>query len=103
MFHDGEWRLLEPAGPAGRDVVGYGWTYGAEHRLMAANLAPGRARCHLPWDSPTLAGHAWELRDLLTGRRATRDGGTLRDPGLHLDMGGYECCLFRLDPASPRG
>jgi hypothetical protein len=103
VFHDGDWRLLESqaewvGNPSYRKVVAHRWVMGEERRLVAVNLGPAPAQCFLPLDLPALAGGSWHLWDLLGDARYVRDGDELSVRGLYLDLPGYECHLFDLQP-----
>ena len=103
VFHDGNWRLLEPlkawaGNPSHRSFVAHLWTSGEEHRLVAVNLASHPAQCYLRLDLPTLAGRAWRLQDLLSDAQYVRDGNELLVRGLYLDLPDHACHLFRLQP-----
>jgi glycosidase len=101
VFHDGEWRLLEPqeAWPENasyQSFVAYSWTYGDERRLVAVNMSPDRSQCYIPCRPAGLGGAAWDLRDLLSDRQYRRCGDALQDPGLYLDVAGYDYHVFEL-------
>ena len=103
VLHDGDWRSLEPreqrtGNPSFRHFVAHRWALGDEHRLVVVNLAPDAAQCCLPLDLPALAGRPWRLQDLLSGARYVRDGDELLARGLYLDLPGYGCHLFELQP-----
>ena len=113
VFHNGEWRLLEPRqawawpeNPSYQNFVAYSWVHGEEYRLVAVNMAADQSQCYLPLGIPALAGEHWELRDLLSDRQYVRPGDTLLEPGLYLDLGPYDYQLFQVQPrtrALPRG
>ncbi len=103
VFHDGQWVFLEPreAWPGNvscNNFVAYGWALGEERRLVAANLAAGSSQCFLPLELPELAGHTWELQDLLSTAQYERDGDDLLARGLYLDLPGFGYHLFKLQP-----
>ena len=106
VFHDGEWRLLEPreawsGNSSYQNFVAYSWIRGDEYRLVIVNAAPDKSQCHLPVGFPALAGETWELRDVLSDRQYPRSGEELQSPGLYLDLEGYDYHLFRLAQVQP--
>jgi WD40 repeat protein len=106
VFHDGEWRLLEPreawsGNSSYQNFVAYSWIRGDEYRLVIVNIAPDKSQCHLPVGFPALAGEIWELRDMLSDRQYPRSGEELQSPGLYLDLEGYDYHLFRLFQVQP--
>jgi hypothetical protein len=108
IFHDGAWRLLEPRQVAWdnssfQSFVAYRWVLDGQYRLVAVNLAGGRAQCCVHFDLPSLAGKMWRLRDLLGDARYLRDGSQLLSAGLFLDMPGYGFHIFEVTPGPPAG
>ena len=103
VFHNGEWRLLEPreawrGNTSHRNFVAYSWIRGDEYRLVVVNMASDQSQCYIPLSFPALAGGHWELRDLLSDRQYVRYGDTLQNPGLDLDLENYDYRLFQLQP-----
>jgi hypothetical protein len=100
VFRNGEWRLCERSGwPDNQsclDVLAWCWAQGDERHLVVVNFGSGaaQARVHLPWDD--VKGTAWRLEDTLSGRAHDRDGNEMRDPGLYVDLGPWQCHLFRV-------
>jgi hypothetical protein len=108
VFHGGAWRLLEPRQVAwdnssSQSFVVYRWLLDGQYRLVAVNLAGGRAQCCVHFDLPSLAGKMWCLRDLLSDARYLRDGSQLLSAGLFLDMPGYGFHIFEVTPGPPHG
>nr|WP_269117413.1 alpha-amylase family glycosyl hydrolase [Ramlibacter monticola] len=101
-FHDGDWTLCERGGwadnPSWRDVVGWCWRRGDARFLVAVNLSerPAQAQVQLPWED--LAGRSWQLDDLLSQARYDRDGDTMRQPGLYVDLPPWGFHLLRIAP-----
>ncbi|MDQ2696069.1 MAG: alpha-amylase family glycosyl hydrolase [Pseudomonadota bacterium] len=103
VFRDGRWRLLEsrPAwgdNPSHESCIGFHWTLDAEHRLVVVNLASHPSQCYLPLTGLELGGRAWRLQDLLGEMAFERDGDTLLEPGLYLDLPAYAGHVFELRP-----
>jgi hypothetical protein len=87
----GEWSLLECAGwpdnPTHQNLLAWAWhTRGTPHHLVVVNLSdrPAQARVHLPW--PGLTGAEWALSDLLTDDVFVREGRSLVQEGLYVEL-----------------
>jgi hypothetical protein len=114
----GTWRLLDAVGwpdnQSCRNLVAWSWTpadnakaddagtdgAGNDGRhVVVVNLsaAPAQGRISLPW--PDLPGRGWQLTDLLTGEDFERDGATLADPGLFVDMTPGQSYVLAVRPA----
>lgn len=52
-----------------------------------------QALVRAPWDE--LRGKKWRLNDLLSGESYDRDGDEMRDAGLYVDLGPWQCHLFQ--------
>jgi len=48
----------------------------------------------VPWDE--LRGKSWRLHDALSGEAYDRSGDEMRDAGLYVDLGPWQCHLFRV-------
>jgi hypothetical protein len=85
-LRDGAWRMCTisgwPDNDSWRQLVAWCWP----RELVVVNLsnAPAQARVHLPWND--LAGHAWELRDRLSGATFERGGDELAAEGLYVGL-----------------
>ena len=66
-------------------------------RLVAVNYGPHQAQCYVALDFAALGKGLFLLRDLLTGVSYEREGSSLKDPGLYLDMAPYQAHLFSLE------
>ena len=92
----GAWQLLVadgwPDNQSCRNLVAWSWAHepadadGMRGHVIVVNLSesPAQAQIPLPW--PELAGHEWQLQDLLSGEVFTRDGAHLDNPGLYVDL-----------------
>jgi hypothetical protein len=103
VFHEGEWRLLEPreewSGNAShRHIVAHRWRLGDARRLVVVNLADTAAQCFLPLDFTGLGDRFWRLSDLLTGVEWVRAGNELVQPGLYLDLPAHGHHLLDIRP-----
>jgi hypothetical protein len=67
-----------------------------ERYLVVGNFRQdaSQARVHVPWDE--LKGRNWRLYDALTGEAYDRSGDEMRDTGLYVDLGPWQCHLFRV-------
>jgi glycosidase len=102
-IRDGEWRLCEGRGWADnqscRNLAAWCWRGEAERRLIIVNLSDHRSQAlvRVPWQE--LAGRNWRLEDLLFGESFEREGNTMLDPGLYVELEGWGCHFFKLAPA----
>jgi hypothetical protein len=100
VFRDGEWRLCERSGwpdnPSHLNVLAWCWAKEEERCLVVVNFRQdaSQARVHLPWDE--LKGKSWRLHDALSGEAYDRSGDEMRDAGLYVDLGPWQCHLFRV-------
>jgi hypothetical protein len=100
VFRDGEWRLCERSGwpdnQTYRSVLVWCWVKDDERYLVVGNFRQdaSQARVHVPWDE--LKGRNWRLYDALTGEAYDRSGDEMRDTGLYVDLGPWQCHLFRV-------
>ena len=64
--------------------------------LVVVNFSDGtvQARVHVPWDE--LRGKSWRLNDVLPGEIYDRSGDEMRDAGLYVDLGPWQCHLFQV-------
>jgi hypothetical protein len=66
--------------------------------LAVVNLAPHRSQCYAPIMLPNLAEYDWELKDLLGNEAYLRQGRSLHDEGLYLDVAAHAAQLFHAEP-----
>jgi glycosidase len=107
VFHDGDWRWLEPResrdGDSGHNnVIAYRWQLGKEYRVVAVNMAATPAQCHIPLDVPSLENRVWHFTDDLNGVEHVRTGKDLLFRGLYLDLPAYGFRLFKIEPEYER-
>jgi small GTP-binding protein len=105
VFHDGEWRLIEPraAWPGNesyRNFVAHIWTLGEKFFLVVVSLSSSTAQCYLRLDQLDLGGRVWYLNDVLNDIEYERDGDDLVEKGLYLDVPPhvYHFFEFRREP-----
>jgi hypothetical protein len=102
LFRNGEWRLCERSGwpdnQSCQNVLAWCWVKEGERYLIVINFhqKAAQARVYLPWDE--LRGKPWRLDDVLGGESYDRFGDDMRDAGLYVDLGPWQCHLFRLIP-----
>ena len=100
VFRNGEWSPCEASGwpdnQSCRDVLGWCWVKDDQRCLVVIHFGEGaaQARIHLPWDE--LRGRTWRLEDGLSGEVYDRSGDEMRDAGLYVDLGPWQCHLFRM-------
>lgn len=100
VFRNGAWQLCERSGwpdnPGFLTVLSWCWVKDDERSLIVIHFGPDRAqaRVHLPWDE--LRGRTWRLDDALSGEVYDRSGDEMRDAGLYVDLGPWQCHLFRV-------
>jgi hypothetical protein len=100
IYQDGEWRLfnLLPGKPDGthNNLVAYGWRSKDDMCVIVANLSDQRSTSNIPLsDWPELANANWLLTDSLDGEgRYERSGAVLHNPGLYVDLKGYQSHIF---------
>jgi hypothetical protein len=96
----GEWRLCERSGwPDNQNcqnLLTWCWFKNDERCLIVINFRQeaAQARVHLPWDE--LKGKKWRLNDVLSAESFDRNGSEMRDVGLYVDLGPWQCHLFQV-------
>jgi hypothetical protein len=66
--------------------------------VVVVNLSAGPAQGKIPLPWPDLPGRGWHLTDLLSGEDFERDGATLSDPGLFVDMAPGQSYVLAVRP-----
>jgi len=106
VFRNGEWRLCErsgwPENQSHLNVLAWCWAKGDERHLVVVNFRQeaSQARVHVPWDE--LRGKSWRLFDALSGEAYDRSGDEMRDAGLYVDLGPWQCHLFQVGGCAMR-
>jgi hypothetical protein len=99
-FRNGAWRLCERSGwpdnQSYQNLLAWCLSGDEERYLIVINFRQegAQARVHVPWDE--LRGKDWQLEDVLSGESYERSGSEMRDGGLFVDLGPWECHLFRV-------
>lgn len=100
LFRDGQWLLCTctgwPGNPGYQNLVAWSWVKDDDRCLIIVNLSDSAAQAHVqaPWDE--IRGKTWRLVDALSGVTYDRNGDEMRDPGLYVDLGPWNCHFFRL-------
>ena len=100
VFRNGEWRLCERSGwpdnQSCQNLLTWCWVKDDERYLIVINFRheAAQARVHVPWDE--LRGKQWRLNDVLSGESYDRSGDEMRDAGLYVDLGPWNCHLFQM-------
>lgn len=98
----GEWQLLEciPAwerNPSNTAFVSYIWSgNNGDLLLIVVNYAPNAGQCYVRLPVEQLAGHNWQLRDLLGEQVYVRDGDDLVQRGLYVAVDAWGHHLFEM-------
>jgi len=99
-FRNGAWRLCERSGwPDNQsclNILAWCWAKDDERYLIIINFRQqaAQARVQVPWDE--LGGKTWRLSDVLSGESYDRSGDEMRDAGLYVDLGPWQCHLFQV-------
>jgi hypothetical protein len=97
-FRNGDWRLCERSGwPDNQsclNVLAWCWAREDQRYLVVINFGPQAAQAlvRVPWDE--LRGKEWRLTDALSGDSYQRGGDEMRDTGMYVDLGPWQCHLF---------
>ena len=103
IFRNGAWRLCECSGwqdnQTCENLLAWCWTLKDERFLVIINFRQkaAQARVHVPWDD--VQGRQWRCNDVLSGDVYDRNGSEMRDAGLYVDLGPWQCHLFRVCPS----
>jgi glycosidase len=102
VVRQGQWQVLEcvPAWDGNWTwdcYVAFAWQGSGDERLLVAvDYAPNQSQCHvrLPFDD--LAGHRWQIKDLLGDASYEWDGNDLQERGLYLDEPAWRARVFTI-------
>lgn len=103
VMRRGRWKLLKPKAAWNGN---HSWEQFVIHRLegkrgsrvVVANFGPQQAQCYVSLDLTALQGRRVVLRDLLSGVTFEREGNSMINPGLYLDMAPYQVHFFAVAP-----
>jgi hypothetical protein len=100
LFRNGDWRLCDRSGwpdnQSCQNILAWCWAKDDERALVVVNFSPdpAQARVQLPWDE--LRSAEWSLDDGLSGESYERDGTEMRESGLYVDLGPWQCHVFQM-------
>jgi len=100
LLRNGAWRLCERSGwpdnQSCQHILTWCWAKDDERCLVVVNFGQeaAQARVQVPWDE--LRGRQWRLDDMLSGDTYDRDGNEMRDAGLYVDLGPWQCHVFQV-------
>ncbi len=104
VLRHGTWKLLEahPAwegNPTCGQFLAHRWSH-PQHgaRVIVVNFGDCQGQCFVPLKLPGIAGRQLLLRDRLGEDSYERDGDSLLQPGLFLDMAPWQVHLFDIKP-----
>ncbi len=91
------------AGPTTRrclNILSWCWVKGDERCLIVINWGPGAAQAlvRVPWDE--VRGRQWQLTDALSGASYDRSGDEMRDAGMYVDLGSWNCHVFQVSASA---
>ena len=101
LFRSGEWNLCERSGwpdnQSCMNMLAWCWHKDGKRRLVIINFsdAISQALVKVPWDE--LRDTMWRLDDRLSGETFERSGFDMREVGLYVDLGPWNCHLFQLN------
>lgn len=101
-FRDGNWSCLDPLpawfGNSSHDsFIAYLWqSDDGERHVAAVNYGPTRGQCRLILPFPDVEGLTVRLTDLMSPAVYDREGDSLPDPGLFIDLGPWGYNVFEV-------
>jgi len=104
VYQDGDWALFSVV--AGKDngtqdnLIAYGWKAGDERRLAVINMSGAQSQGHVQMGAwPEVGQSNWRMQDAMNGDDYIRDGGTMAQVGLYVDLKPYQSHLFHMTRA----
>ena len=100
LFRTGEWHLCERSGwPDNQsclNLLAWCWSKDDERSFIIVNFSDvtSQALVRVPWDE--LRDKMWRLDDMLSGETFERSGYDMREVGLYIELGPWECHLFQV-------
>jgi hypothetical protein len=98
LFREGEWSMIEPS-PASPENHSYEnffvwqWKLGNENALVVINYNDSTSQCRIRFRMQETAGDIY-LTDVLSGVDYKRSIKELKDPGLFVELKGYQSHIF---------
>ena len=102
IVHDGQWHLLEcvPAWDGNGTwecFLAFTWQGPGEDRLLVTvNYAPNQSQCYVRLPFAGLGNDLWRLEDLIGNVVYDREGGSLQERGLYLDVPPWQAHVFSM-------
>jgi hypothetical protein len=102
----GAWSLISPQeASAGNSTwqgfIAYTWHgMGCDNYVLIVNYAEQQGQCYLRLPFIGLPRTRFRLIDVMGSEIYDRDGSSLMDPGLYIDLGPWRYNLFRLEPVA---
>jgi hypothetical protein len=99
MFRNGHWSLCDrrgwPDNSSYQNLVAWNWVKDDDRYLIVVNLSDNavQARVSVPWSDA--GGETWRLVDALSDATYDRAGDEMRDAGLYVELGPWNCSLFQ--------
>lgn len=103
LLRSGRWTLCDRSGwpdnSSYQNLVAWSWVNDDDRYLIVVNLSDNvaQARIRVPWCDA--GGETWRLFDALTGVTYDRDGYEMEGLGLYVELGPWNCNLFRCSRA----
>lgn len=100
IYQEGQWWYFNAASGNGdssyNNLIAYGWRTAESLCLIVVNLSDHPASGHIPLrDWTELANNRWMLHDVMDGDTGyERDGSALSNPGLYVQLQGYQSHIF---------
>ena len=100
VFRNGDWRLCERSGwpdnQSCQNILAWWCAREDERYLIVVNFSEEnvQGRIHGPWHE--LSGKTWRLVDGLSGESYDRSGDEMREDGLYVELGPWQCYFFQM-------
>jgi len=99
-FRDGAWSLIVPqpawhGNPTDQDFVSFAWQTRDGGYVVVVNYSDHQGQCHLRLPFAGLAGQKVRLVDMMGSEVYDRDGTSLVEPGLFIDLTAWGYNIFR--------
>ncbi len=101
LFRSGRWTLCDrrgwPDNSSYQNLVAWSWVNDKDRYLIVVNLSDNVAQARIPVPWSDAGGETWRLSDALSDVTYDRDGYEMEGPGLYVELGPWNCNLFRCD------
>jgi glycosidase len=101
VFREGQWHLCDRSGwpdnSSFQNLVAWSWLKDDDRYLIVINFSDStvQARIQIPWGD--VGGGTWRLTDAFSGAIYDRDGDEMMAPGLHVELGPWNCSFSQCD------